>query len=139
MALSPTYKNDSKTIYKNILPEDGTNWVTLVDNTTATKSVRIEALNLCTDNTATVNIQFSILKGGVNTVVGTARAVTLAGTDGAATRIDCLSIIGSLAPDGVRVLELGAGDILQAKSLVAIVAAKTAYISGWFMKFEADA
>lgn len=139
MAATATYRNDAKPIRKQILPADTTAWVDVVDNTAGTKAVRVEALNLCSDDTSTVNIQFSRYDGSTNYVVGTVRAVTLAGTDGATARVDCLQTIGTLAPDGIRVIEVGAGGKLQAKSLVAVTSAKTVTLSGWFMKFEADA
>lgn len=136
MATSPTYKNDAKSIRKNILPADTTAWVDVVDNSAGNLAVRVEALNLCSDDTNTVNIQFSRLYGGANYLVGTVRAGTLSGTDGAVSRVNCLDTIGTLAPDGIRVIELGAGEKLQAKSLVTVTTAKTVSLAGWYMKFE---
>ena len=139
MATSPTYRNDAKPIRKQILPADTTAWVDLIDNTTGTKAVRVEALNLCSDDTSTVNIQLSRYDGATNYLIGTVRAVTLSGTDGAAARVDVLTTLGTLAPDGIRVIEVGAGGKLQAKSLATVTSAKTVSLTGWYMKFEADA
>lgn len=139
MATSPTYVNDAKSIRKNIVNADSTNWVDIVDNSAGTKAVRVEALGICSDDTSTVNIQFSRYDGTTNYLMGTVRAVTLSGTDGAAARVVALDTIGTLAPDGIRVIEVGAGDKLQAKSLVAVTAAKTVSITGWYKKYEADA
>ena len=140
MATSPTYRNDAKPIRKQILPADTTAWVDLIDNTTGTKAVRVEALNLCSDEpTNAVNIQLSRYDGTTNYLIGTVRAVALSGTDGAAARVDVLTTLGTLAPDGIRVIEVGAGGKLQAKSLATVTAAKTVSLTGWYMKFEADA
>ena len=139
MATSPTYVNDAKSIHKNIVNADSTNWVDIVDNSAGTKAVRVEALAICSNDTNTVNIQFSRYDGTTNYLMGTVRAVTLSGTDGAAARVVALDTIGTLAPDGIRVIEVGAGGKLQAKSLVAVTADKTVSITGWYKKYEADA
>ena len=64
-------------------------------------------------------------------MLGTVRAVTLSGTDGAAARVNVLALLGTIAPDGIPVLEVPAGTKLQAKSLVAVTADKTVTLSGW--------
>lgn len=138
MATEATFRNDTKPIRRQIVNADGTGWKDVVDNTAGTKAVRVEALNLCSDDTSTVNIQFSRYDGTTNYVMGTVRAVTLSGTDGATARVDCLQTIGTLAPDGIRVIEVGAGEKLQAKSLVAVTSGKFVTLSGWYSKFEAD-
>ena len=128
---TPNYSVDSTAIGKTLVNADGTNLVDVLDNSAGSHSLRIEALNLCSDDTSTVNIQFHRLTGGVAYLIGTVRAVTLSGTDGAATRINALATVGTIAPDGIPVLEIPAGSKLQAKSLVAVTAAKTVTIGGW--------
>lgn len=131
MATTPTYPSGIAKINKNIVNADSTNWVDIYDNSASSKNARVEALTLCSDDTATVNIQFGYLDGGTTYLIGTVRAVTLSGVDGAAVRINPLSTIGTLAADGINVLEIPPGVKLQAKSLVAVTAAKTVTITGW--------
>lgn len=131
MASTPNYPADVIGIAKTIVNADSTNWVDVYDNSAGSKSVRVEALNLCSDDTSTVNIQFGHYVGATTYLVGTVRAATLSGTDGAAARINALATIGAIAPDGIVVLEVPAGTKLQAKSLVAVTAAKTVTLSGW--------
>lgn len=128
---TPNYSVDAVAIGKTLVNADSTNLVTVYDNSAGGHSVRIEALNLCSDDTSTVNIQFYRTVSGTDYLIGTVRAVTLSGTDGAATRINALATIGTIAPDGIVVLELPAGGLLKAKSLVAVTAAKTVTIGGW--------
>lgn len=77
MATEATFKNDVKSIKQQILPANTTTWVDVVDNSAGTKAVRVEALNICSDDTNTVNIQFSRLSGGTNYLIGTVRVATL--------------------------------------------------------------
>ena len=133
MASSPTYPAATGPIgiAKTILPADTTAFVDVYDNSAGTSNVRVEALTLTSDDTSTVNIQFARFKSATAFLVGTVRAVTLSGTDGAASRINCLATIGTTAPDGIAVYEIAAGEKLQAKSLVTVTAAKTVTIQGW--------
>lgn len=137
MAATPTYAKNVVSIAKTILPADTTAWVDVYDNSAGTANVRIEALNLCSDDTSTVNIQFGRYVGATTYLMGTVRAVTLSGTDGAAARINCLSTVGTVAADGIPVIEIAAGSKLQAKSLVAVTSAKTVTLTGWGRSFAA--
>jgi len=137
MAASPTFPKNIVGIHKTILPADTTAWVDVYDNSAGTANVRIEALNLCSDDTSTVNIQFGRYAGSATYLLGTVRAVTLSGTDGAAARVNCLSTVGATAADGIPVIEVPAGEKLQAKSLVAVTAAKTVTLTGWGRNFAA--
>jgi hypothetical protein len=67
--------------------------------------------------------------------MGTVRAVTLSGTNGATARVDALATVGNVAPDGINVIEVAAGSKLQAKSLVAVNANKTVTITGWARQY----
>jgi hypothetical protein len=136
MAAKPNFAKDVTNIAKTILPADTTAWVDVFDNSARTKSVRVESLNICSDDTATVNLQFGLFKGGVTYLLGTIRVVTLSGTDGAASRVSVLPTLGSQDPDGINVLEIEAGAKLQAKSLVAVTSAKTVTITGRARNYE---
>ncbi len=137
MAANPTFPKSVVGIDAVILPANTTAWVDVYDNSAGTANIRVEALNLTSDDTSTVNIQFSRLVGGTNYLIGTVRAVTLSGTDGAAARVNCLSTVGTTAADGIPVIEVPAGEKLQAKSLVAVTAAKTVTLTGWGRNFAA--
>ena len=137
MAATPTYAKSVVSVAKTILPADTTAWVDVYDNSAGTANVRIEALNLCSDDTSTVNIKFGRYVGSTTFLIGTVRAVTLSGTDGAAARVNCLSTVGTVAADGIPVIEIAAGTKLQAKSLVTVTSAKTVTLTGWGRNFAA--
>lgn len=135
MAASPIYPSGIARIAKTIVNADSTNWVDVYDNSASSTPVRVEALNLCSDDTSTVNIQFGRFDGSTTFLTGTVRAVTLSGTDGATARVNCLNTVGTLAADGINVIEIPAGGKLQAKSLVAVTSAKTVTITGWVRQY----
>lgn len=137
MAESPTYAKNVVGINKTLVNADTTAWVDVYDNTAGTENIRVEALNLCSDDTSTVNIQFGCYVGATTYPIGTVRAMTLSGTDGAAARVNCLSTVGTTAADGIPVIEIPAGVKLQAKSLVAVTSAKTVTLTGWGRNFAA--
>ena len=130
MATSATFSSGVATVRAQILPADTTAWKDVYDNSAGTKAVRIEGLGITSDDTSTVNIQFSMLASGTNYLAGTVRAVTLSGTDGAAAKVNAMTSIGTLAPDGIYDVWVGAGEKLQAKSLVTVTSAKTVTITG---------
>ena len=130
MATSATFSSGVATVRAQLLPADTTAWKDVYDNSAGTKAVRIEGLGITSDDTSTVNIQFSMLESAVNYPIGTARVVTLSGTDGAAAKVNALTSIGTLAPDGIYDIWVGAGEKLQAKSLVTVTSAKTVTITG---------
>jgi hypothetical protein len=135
MAASPSYPSSVASIAKTILPADTTAWVDVYDNSAASTPVRVEALVICSDDTSTVNIQFGKYVGAATYLIGTVRAITLSGTNGATARIDALATVGNVAPDGVQVIELAPGSKLQAKSLVTVTTAKTVTITGWVRQY----
>jgi hypothetical protein len=135
MAATPAYPSGVARITKQILPADTTTFVDVYDNSLSSTSVRVEALNLCSTDTSTVNIQFARYDGSTAFVMGTVRAVTLAGTDGATARVNCLSTIGTLSADGIPVIEIPAGGKLQACSLVAVTTAKVVTLTGWVRQY----
>jgi hypothetical protein len=136
MSATPIYPSGIVSIAKTILPADTTSYVDVYDNSAGTAPVRVEALNLTSDDTSTVNIAFALLKSATAYLMGTVRAVTLSGTDGAAARINCLATLGVMAPDGIPVIEIPAGEKLQAKSLVTVTTAKIVTITGWARLYE---
>lgn len=133
MATSPTYPTATGpvAVVKTLVNADSTNYVDVYDNSAGAASIRVEALSLCSDDTSTVNIAFALYSGSTVYLLGTVRAATLSGTDGATARVNALATIGTISPDGVLVLEVPAGTKLQAKSLVAVTAAKTVTLAGW--------
>lgn len=131
MATSPTYPSGVAGVNKTIANSDGTNWVTLYDNSAASSVARLEALNLCSDDTSTVNIQIGVEVSAVQYLVGTVRAVTLAGTDGATALVNALNVVGNISPDAIKVIYIPAGGKLVAKSLVAVTSTKTVTLTGW--------
>lgn len=130
MAATPTYFSSVEGVRAQLLPADSTDWVDVCDNSGGTTPKRIEGLGITSDDTSTVNIQFSMLASAVNYPIGTARVVTLSGTDGAAAKVNAMASIGTLAPDGIYDVWVAAGEKLQAKSLVAVTSAKTVTITG---------
>lgn len=130
MATAATFPSGVAAVRAQILPADTTTWKDVYDNSAGTKAVRIEGLGITSDDTSTVNIQFSMLANAVNYNIGTVRAVTLSGTDGAAAKVNALTSIGTLAPDGIYDVWVGAGEKLQAKSLVTVTNDKTVTIAG---------
>ena len=135
MATTPTYPSGIGGIAKTILPADTTALVDVYDNSASSTPVRVEALNITSNDTATVNVAFRFHNGSAAFLLGVARAVTLAGTDGAAIRVNALAVVGTLSPDGIPVIEVPPGYKLQANSIAAVTAAKTVTIAGWVRKF----
>jgi len=133
MATTPTYPATTGpvAVVKTLVNADSTNIVDVYDNSASSSAIRVEALNLCSNDTSTVNISFYLYSGSASYLLGTVRAVTLSGTDGAAARVNALALLGTIAPDGIPVVEVPAGTKLQAKSLVAVTADKTVTLSGW--------
>lgn len=135
MAATPTFPSNIARIAKTLVNADSTNYVDVYDNSAATTPVRVEALNICSNDTSTVNLSFARYDGSTAYLIGTVRVVTLSGTDGAAARVNALSTIGTTAPDGIPVIEIPPGGKLQAKSLVAVTADKTVTITGWVRQY----
>lgn len=131
MAANPSYPSDVEVIAKEILPGDTTSWVDLYDNASGSEAVRCEALNLCSDDTSTVNIQIGFDLSGTRFLIGTVRAVTLSGTDGAARLVNALAVVGNVSPDAIRVIYIPAGAKLVARSLATVTASKVVSLTGW--------
>lgn len=129
---APLYGVDVKNVAVNILPADTTTWKDAYDNSAGSKAVRVESLSIASTDTSTVNVQVGILKGGTTYVNGTCRAVTLSGTDGAASKVQALSAgcAGTLAADGIYDVWVEAGAKLQVKTLAAVTADKIVTVTG---------
>jgi hypothetical protein len=135
MAAAADFPSGVPGIAKTIAPADATNFVDVYDNSAGSKSVRVEALAITSSDTSTVNIQFARYSGSATYPIGTVRAVTLSGLDGATPKVFCLPAIGHMAPDGIYVIEVPAGQKLQAKSLVQVTADKAVHLSGWVRSY----
>ena len=135
MAANPIFPSGIGRVAKTIVNSDATSYVDVYDNSASSSPVRLEALNICSDDTNTVNLAFARYDGSIAYLIGTVRVVTLSGTDGAAARVNALSTIGTMAADGVPVIEIPAGGKLQAKSLAAVTADKTVTITGWVRQY----
>ena len=135
---TPVYGQDVANIAVTLANADSTNYKDAYDNSGGTKAVRVEALSIASTDTSTVNLQFAVLKGGTAYLLGTCRAVTLSGTDGAAAKVSALSAgnVGTLAADGIYDVWIEAGAKLQVKSLVAVTADKLVTVTGRVRAFE---
>lgn len=123
---------DMKNIAVTLVNADSTDWKDAYDNSAGSKAVRVEGLTITSDDTSTVNIQVGLYKGATTYLLGTARAVTLSGTDGAASKVSLLSVstAGLQAPDGIYDLWVEAGAKLQVRTLAAVTSAKTVTVAG---------
>jgi hypothetical protein len=135
MAATPVFPSAYARIAKTILPADTTAYVDVYDNSAASTPVRVCAMNICSDDTSAVNIAFARYDGAAAYLIGTVNVPTLSGTNGSAARINALTTVGSMAPDGINVIVIPAGGKLQAKSLVTVTSAKTVTITGWVEQF----
>lgn len=131
MATSPTYPSGVAGITKTIVNADANNWVLLYNNSTSNSAVRVEALNLCSDDTASVNVQIGIQTSGINFLLGTVRVPTLSGTDGAAAIVNGINVVGSISPDAIRVVYVPASANLVARSTANVTVDRTVTMTGW--------
>lgn len=92
----------------------------------------LKIMSLTSNDTASVNMQVFYKTGGTAYLMGTVRAVTLSGTDGAANAIDLLNstALPFLAVDdaGKRYIPVKTGDVIQVAPVAAVTAAKTVTI-----------
>jgi hypothetical protein len=131
MATSPNYPSDVKGIATTIVSSSSTNWVTLYDNSSGSAAARCEALNLCSDDTSTINIQVGLEVSGSQFLVGTARAVSSSGVDGESRLVNALNIVGNVAPDAIKVVYIPTGTKLVARASASISSGRTATLTGW--------
>lgn len=120
---------DIKSPGASFVNADGTAWKTVY--TADADGVLIKMLGATSTDTAAQNIQLGIsTDAGVTTrVLGTVPVAANSGTNGVAAAVDLLasSLIPQLSIDsnGKAYLQLQGSALLQAKSLVAVTAAKT--------------
>lgn len=92
----------------------------------------LKMLTLTSDDTASVNMHVYYKTGGTAYLIGTVRAVTLSGTDGAANAIDLLNstALPFLPVDdaGKRYIPVKNGDVVQVAPVAAVTSGKTATI-----------
>lgn len=122
---------------RKILPADTTTLLDLIDNTAGTKTMRIEALDLNSDDTSAKVVQFYRKTGASDAVLlGSVNVPTLSGTNGVAATVNALNTLGRDAPDGLSVFYCTAGTKLQIAVTVAVTAAKTIHVSGVARTYE---
>lgn len=92
----------------------------------------LKCLTITSNDTSTVNMQIFYRTGGTDYLIGTVRAVTLTGTDGAANAVDLLNstALPFLPVDdaGKRYIPVKNGDTIKVAPLAAVTSAKTATI-----------
>lgn len=122
---------------RKILPADTTTLLDLIDNTSGTKTMRIESLNLNSDDTSAKIVQFYRKKGSSDAVLlGSINVPTLSGTNGVAATVNALNTLGRDAPDGLSVFYCTAGTKIQISVTAAVTAAKTIHVSGVARTYE---
>jgi hypothetical protein len=140
MAATNTFPKDRIGFAITLVNADSTNAKVVLDNSTGTKALRIEQLSITSDDTSSRNVQFSRMIGVIDYIIGTIAVPAASGMDGNTPRVTALSSattgIGALDADGIYVCWLPAGQKLDARSMVAVTAAKTVTISGWARSFE---
>lgn len=91
-----------------------------------------DMMTLCTDDTSSVNMHLYANDGSTNYLIGTVRAVTLSGTDGAANAIDMLNSTAcphlSINDAGKRCIKVKTGWVLKVAPVAAVTSGKTAWI-----------
>jgi hypothetical protein len=110
---------------------DGTAQKTLISAGADDSDVKM--ITLTSDDTATVNIRVYLYDGATSYLIGTVRAVTLAGTDGAVNAINIINTTAMpflpLDNAGKAYIPLEAGWSIRVAPIVAITAAKTVTIT----------
>lgn len=90
---------------------------------------KITSISAVSDDTAARVIQLSVLRGGTNYPIATVNVPIGSGSDGTIVAVDLMSLTLSpwlpLDNDGEAYILLKSGDVLQAKALTSITAAKT--------------
>jgi hypothetical protein len=135
MAAAPTYPaaTGPAVIAKSILYANGTDLVDIYDNSGGTVSVRVEDLNVSSTDSAAKTIQFYVHNGTSAFLRASIIITALAGSNGTVLRFDALASIGTLSPDGIRVLEIPEGCKLQARLVAACTntAGMGIHTTGW--------
>lgn len=131
MAARPIYLGSVDNFATRILTADSTNLVTLV--TGAASGTKVITISATTDETVARDVQFWLTISAVDYLLGTVNIPIGAGFSGS---VPALDILGSanlpwvrFDSDGAKYLYLESGNILKAKSLVALTAAKTIYFT----------
>jgi hypothetical protein len=136
MATTPTYPTATgpTNIGKRIIPSDTTTLVDVVDNSAGTSALRIDELNISTNNSADRVVSFWLYGVSDSTnadLIGSVTVPDLSGSNGATDpRVAVLPRLGTVGADGVPCLWVEAGKKLQASVDAAIAADKILYITG---------
>lgn len=131
MATAPTYPATSPRVHyaKRLVDSDSTNVVDLIDNSGGSVAVKIEALTICTDNTADRVYKFWYYDGSVAHLLGSVTVPDLSGTNGVTDpRVNVLSTTGVAGPDGVPCMWVGAGKKLQVSLDSALATGKYGWV-----------
>lgn len=123
-------------ITAQILYATNTGKVDVVDNSAGTKAVRVDSLNLVSDDSANKDIQFSLLSGATSYVVGTVAVLAGAGNSSGVARTRVLDLVSVQDSDGIPCIWVGAGIKLQANATAQLTSGKTIHITGAYRKFE---
>ena len=136
MSATPTYPAATGpiNIAKRVVPADTTDLVDVVDNSAGLTALKIEALNISTNNSADRIVSFWIygVSGATNAdLLGSVTVADLSGSNGTTDpRVPVMPRIGTPGADGVPCLWIAAGKKLQASVDAAIDANKILYITG---------
>ena len=133
MATAPTYPaaTGPVAIAKRISDSDSTNIVDVYDNSGGSVAVKVEALNVSTDNTADRIVKFYLYSGSTAFLLGSVTVPDLSGTNGSTDpRINALTTLGVAGADGVPTIWVPAGCKLQASLDAALASGKYSYITG---------
>lgn len=133
MATAPTYPSASGPIAvaTRLAESDSTNIVDVIDNSAGTTAIKVEALNVTTDNTADRILKLHLYSGAVSHLLGSRTIADLSGTNGATDpRVDMMALLGKAGADGVQCIWVPAGTKLQASLDAALASGKYLYITG---------
>jgi len=139
MATTPTYPaaTGHVLIGTRILPADSTDIVDVKDNSLGTRALKVDALNITTNNSADRVATIYIHDGVTSFRWGSVTVPDLAGSDGATNpRINVLGSLGVAGGDGVPCIWIPAGCKLQVGMDAAIAADKVLDVIGRAQDFS---
>lgn len=89
----------------------------------------LKGISFCSNDTSSVNLQLFFYDGSTAYLIGTVRAVTLSGTDGAANAINALNPVAfpftKVDTEGNRCIQLKSGEKIQCAPVAAVTTNKT--------------
>lgn len=126
MSGTPTFISTIKDAATSLINADGTAFKTLLAGSGSGQ--RIRSIQITSDDTAQVTLQFCKTIGAVDYILGEIVVAIGSGTNGTAPAVNGLDPLRmpGLQTDGIRsFLDLGNASTLKVKSKVAVTAAKT--------------